>query len=229
MQYQQSSKVTTAANRKVDASFPYGAPAVKAPVGALKDNSRKLTSQKLNPTKCANPFQTNIKACKTTFSQSYVSGSIPCRLQSSASRHSLQWDANAASGFSADLLVVCADGLSETQHPYTLLAPMMFHELLLRAEGCLQMLAPVIEPVSTNIRKAMMSKETFGPALQALAALLQHSGDLLAPQLNKIVPMLARCAKEKAHKDNIYAVLRLIEEQCGPDATKLIKSKIPTY
>ena len=93
---------------------------------AQQSNSRKLSSQRLNPNKSANPFETNVRACKSIFSQSYVTGSIPCRLQSSASRYSLQWDPAAVNGFSPDLLVVCAAGLVEDQHPYSLMAPMMF-------------------------------------------------------------------------------------------------------
>lgn len=215
----------------VGPSFPYGAPPATKPIGAmgLKDPNRTLTAQKLNPHKCANPFQTNVKACKTTFSQSYVSGSIPCRLQSTCSRYQLQWDASAQSGFSPDLLVVCADGLSETQHPYSLMAPMMFHELILRGEGCIELFQPVMEPLCANIRKAMMDKETFGAALNALSILVQNTGNLVLPQLPKVVTLLARGFRDKDHRDNIASLLGLIEMQCGPEATKIIKLKIPTY
>lgn len=212
-------------------SFPYGAPAATKPIGAmgLKDPNRTLSAQKLNPNKCANPFQTNVKACKTTFSQSYVSGSIPCRLQSSCSRYSLQWDANAQGGFSPDLLIVCADGLSETQHPYSLMAPMMFHELVLRAEGCLDMFAPIMEPVVAHLRKAMSAKETFTPALAGLQVLVANSGNLILPHLPKLVMVMSRAYGTKEHRDAIGTALGEIEMQCGPDATKMIKSKIPTW
>jgi hypothetical protein len=210
-------------------SFPLGAPVTKTPIGATKDGRRTLTSQKLNPHKCSNPFQTNVKACKTAFSQSYVSGSIPCRLQSTASKHQLQWDGHAANGFSGDLLIVCSDGLSETQHPYTLLAPMMFSELLLRTEGCFDMLAPYVETICTNLRKAMSSKDTYGAGLAALTQLLQQSGNLLTSQMTKLVPVLARSAKDKKYHDDVSQCLRIYEEVCGPECGKLIKSKLPTY
>ena len=192
-------------------------------------DNRTLSAQRLNPNKCADPFQSSTKKCKTTFSQSYINGSIPCRLQSTASRYFLQWDAPAASGFSPDLLCVCADGLSETEHPHVVLAPMMFHELILRSEGCVEMFAPVIEPIATNIRKALMAQESFDVALSSLSLLLQHTGNLLTPYLQKIVPCLARAFNDKKRRDAVLACLGLMEQQCGLEATKLIKSKIPVY
>ncbi len=105
----------------------------------------------------------------------------------------------------------------------------MFEELLSRTDGCIEMVEPFLEATSTNIRKAMLAKETFGAGLQALDVLLQATGNLLLPQLGKIVPMLARHAKDPTHKDGVLGVLRRMEAQCGPEATKVIKSKIPTY
>jgi hypothetical protein len=192
-------------------------------------DNRTLSAQRLNPNKCADPFASNAKKCKTTFSQSYISGSIPCRLQSTASRYFLQWDAPAATGFSPDLLVVCADGLAETEHPHVVLAPMMFHELILRSEGCVEMFAPVIEPIGAHIRKALMAQESFDLALSSLSLLLQHTGNLLTPQLHKLVPCLARAFNDKKRRDAVLQCLGLMEQQCGLEATKLIKSKIPVY
>lgn len=191
--------------------------------------TKRISAQRLNPNKCTNPFQTNTKKCKTTFSQSYISGSIPCRLHTSASRFHLHWDQGAASGFSPDLLVVCADGLSETEHPFVILAPMMFHELVLRAEGCVDMFLPVLEPITSHIRKAMLAPESFEAALHAFSLILQHTGNLVTPHMAKLVPCLAKHYGDKKKRDSIAAVLGLLEQQCGPEATKLIKTKIPTY
>jgi hypothetical protein len=208
----------------------------KAPVAASSSSASAATpetkpriSQRLNPNKCTDPFQTNTKKCKSTFSQSYISGSIPCRLHTSASKYHLHWDQGATSGFSPDLLVVCADGLSETEHPYVILAPMMFHELVLRAEGCVDMFVPVVEPITSHIRKAMLAPETFEAALHALSLVLQYTGSLLTQHMAKIVPCLAKNYGDKKKRDSIATVLGLLEQQCGPEATKLIKSKIPTY
>lgn len=194
-----------------------------------QQQEKSLSAQRLNPNKCANPFQTNTKRCKSVFSQSYIAGSIPCRLHTSASKYHLHWDQAAASGFSPDLLVVCADGLNETDHPYVVLAPMMFHELVLRAEGCLEMFVPVVEPVTTHIRKALLDSATFDAALSGLHLFIQHTGNLVHPHLVKLVPVLAKAFHDKKRKDSVVAVLGLLEQNCGPDATKLIKSKIPTY
>lgn len=208
---------------------------IAKPVGVSKKtgeavlDNRTLSAQRLNPNKCADPFASNAKKCRTTFSQSYISGSIPCRLQSTASRYFLQWDAPAASGFSPDLLLVCADGLSETEHPYVVLAPMMFHELILRSEGCVEMFAHIIEPIGAHIRKALMANESFDLAINGLTLLLHHTGNLLTPQLVKLVPCLARAFNDKKRRDAVLQCLSLMEAQCGLEATKLIKAKIPVY
>ncbi|CUG90303.1 Hypothetical protein, putative [Bodo saltans] len=208
---------------------PAAAPSSSSTASSATPESKPKISQRLNPNKCTDPFQTNTKKCKSTFSQSYISGSIPCRLHTSASRYHLHWDQGATTGFSPDLLVVCADGLSETEHPYVILAPMMFHELVLRAEGCVDMFVPVAEPITSHIRKAMLAPETFEAGLHALSLVLQKTGSLLTQHMAKIVPCLAKNYADKKKRDSIAAVLGLLEQQCGPEATKLIKSKIPTY
>mmetsp|Transcript_12285 Transcript_12285/g.38216 ORF Transcript_12285/g.38216 Transcript_12285/m.38216 type:complete len:233 (-) Transcript_12285:90-788(-) len=216
-----------------NAAFPYGAP-VK-PVGAAATETKKATEtkalsrQRLDPSKCANPFQTDARKCKTQFSQSYVAGSIPCRLQSTASKHHLQWDAYAQTGFSPDLLVVCCDGLCEDQHPFTLMAPMMLEELVARSEGSAALFAPVIDQIAGHLRKALMSESSFARGLRALQVILGATDDLLLPYLVKIVPCLTKGVRDKNHRDDVLATLGLMEQQCGPEARKIIKSKIPTY
>lgn len=225
------------------AAFPYGAPVkpigttaakpaatAAAPAAAAPATATKsLTRQKYDPTKCANPFQTDARKCKTQFSQSYVSGSIPCRLQSSGSKHYLQWDEYAQTGFSPDLLVVCCDGLCEDVHPFTLMAPMMIDELVARSEGNAGLFAPVLEGLVANLRKALMHEPAFGKALHALQRILLSTDALLLPYLPKLVPCLAKGMRDKTHRDAVLATLGLMEQQCGPDARKVIKAKIPTY
>lgn len=237
-----ATKVTTNAGKSAAAgpAFPYGAP-IK-PIGAeakptttttsaatTAATAGSLTRARLDPSKCANPFQTDARKCKTLFSQSYVSGSIPCRLQSTASRHYLQWDSYAASGFSPDLLVVCIDGLTEDQHPFTLMAPMMVEELIARAEGNASLFAPVLETIVGHLRKALTNEASFAKGLRALSLLLASTENMMMPYLIKIVPCLTKGLRDKDHRDSVLAVLGQMEQQCGADARKIIKSKIPTY
>lgn len=194
-----------------------------------QSNTKKLSTQRLNPARAANPFETNVRMCKTLFSQSYVAGSIPCRLQSTASKHYLQWDAPASTGFSPDLLVVCADGLTEEQHPYCMMAPMMFSELVIRSEGCAELFGPIAEQLVNHLRKAMLQDSSFQRGLAALHLLLEHTRDVLAPHIKTLVPLLARKFRDRNLHDRIVDTLRLMEMQCGPEAAKLIKLKIPTF
>jgi hypothetical protein len=217
-------------------AFPYGAP-VK-PVGAVETkptatttaaSTTSLAKKRLDPNKCANPFQTDARKCKSLFSQSYVSGSIPCRLQSTASRHYLQWDEYAQSGFSPDLFVVCLDGLTEEQHPFTLMAPMMIEELVSRAEGNASLFVPVLDSIVTHLRKALSAEHSFSKGLRALSLVLGSTDAMMLPYLVKIVPCLTKGLRDRDHRDDVLAVLGLMEQQCGPEARKVIKAKIPTY
>ena len=232
-----------------------GGAAKKASPAASSVHQPKMSSSKLDPNRFANPFDTNTRKCKTGFSSAYVNGSIPCRLQTTASRYFLQWEKGAETGFSPDLLAVCADGLVETDHPYVVMAPMMFAELCHRSEGCLDLFPPqVIETIAGHIRTALMAAGTpgasaavksatsaggagcgtgvsiFEGALKALAVFLENTGNLMLPYLAKyIIPALARPFQDRTKREAVGDALRLIEAQCGPEATKIIKAKIPTY
>lgn len=190
---------------------------------------RALSLQRYNPAKCADPFQSNTKKCRTSFAQAYLQGNIPCRLQSSAAKFQIQWDSYALAGFSPDLLVVCADGLCELEHPFVVMAPLMFEELIRRAEGVPDMFAPVIETIAAHIRKALLSENTTAAGLKALLLLAAASGPLLQSSLGKLIPAMAKPLKDKKHSDTVAQCFALFEQNCGPEATKLIKSKIPTY
>jgi hypothetical protein len=202
----------------------------RSPVpNATKKPATKLSSARLDPTKCANPFATSAKAAKTLFSQAYIRGSIPCRLQSTASKHHLQWDKGTESGFSADLLVVCADGLREEVHPYTIMAPMMFGELVERSEGVASMFEPVIDNVVNALRQAMLADSAFGAALKAIDQLIPAAAEVLVPHYQKLIPAMVRKAKDKKHRDNVLATLNMMESVGGKAVTAFIKSKMPTY
>jgi hypothetical protein len=48
-------------------------------------------------------------------------------------------------------------------------------------------------------------------------------------QLQKILPCLSKGLRDKTHRESTYTLLHTIEQKCGPEATKAIKKKIPTY
>ena len=234
------------AQRAAPRAASTGKPAEPAP-------PKTLAAERLNPNKFASPFASNAKKCKSAFSESYISGSIPCRLQTTASRFYLKWDQGAEAGFSPDLLVVCADGLVETEHPYAVMAPMMFLELCLRSQGCAEMFsAEVLSLVCAHIRAAISQgllppaaasgkpptigkqstvNSVLNNALGALEVLLQQAGVTVLPHLAKIIPVLARPfgSSDKALKERVGKTLMAMEDACGSDVTKMIKAKIPTY
>lgn len=205
-------------------------PAPKASAGSAPQHS-KLSNQRYDAAKTADPFATNAKKCKSAFSQSYQLGQLPVRLQSSAAKFHVQWEEYAKAGFSADLLVICAAGLVETQHPYCVLAPMMFEELLGRCEGHAEMLAPITNEICGHLRAALLdaAPAVQAAALKATQLFCQSAGPLMLPQLQKVVPALARQLRDKKNGPQAMLILGTIEQTCGPEATKIIKSKVPTY
>jgi hypothetical protein len=224
----QGTRLDVGTRNSAQAAFPYGAPATAKSAEVSKD-PKKMTRERLNPSKAANPFESNMRKCKTVFSQSYVAGSIPCRLHSTAIKFQLQWEDCAKQGFSPDLLVVCADGLAEEEHPYTIMAIMMYEELVGRAEGCVELFLPVLDTLVAHIRKALLLDHAAGRALNALHLLVASTANQLMPYVAKLVPALSKHFRDKRHKDVVVQIFGLLEQQCGPDASKIIKAKIPTY
>ena len=188
-----------------------------------------ISKKRLDPNPIAHPFQNKVKHCKTTFSQAYISGSIPCRIQSLAKKIYLQWDESAQSGFSGELLVISADGLTETLHPYVVMAPMIFEEMLIRLDGCIELLEPYMEQTIIHLRAALINKDTSKVGLHALRLLLTHSKELCKKFIKRLIPALAQVYRTKVISNEVIEVLHYYESICGTDFRKFIKLKIPTY
>ena len=67
---------------------------------------------------------------KTAFAAVYSRGEIPCRLQHGSVKHKLQGSCAVESVPLDPLLVLCAEGIRETDHPLPFVARTAFAELL---------------------------------------------------------------------------------------------------
>ena len=65
--------------------------------------------------------------------------------------------------------------------------------------------------------------------VEALQILTELVGENITEHIHLVLAQLSKGMNNKKFKDKIYEVLRVLEEQGGPDMIKQIKCKIPTY
>eukprot|EP00762_Andalucia_godoyi_P002044 ANDGO_02483.mRNA.1 hypothetical protein len=211
----------------------------------------RISSQRYDKQKTADPFATK-STQRTTFGTLYNAGGVPCRIQHTTSRMYLAWDTppDRVPDF-ASLFVACADGLRETQHPHVFVAVNAFIQMC-QSEGAYDKIVPLLSRVVPLIKTAMSAAPTssttssaaaskgigntakatdltFENALNALSALSACVGPALLDHFSAVLQALNKKFSDKLYAARITDVLQNIEEMCGPEASKIIKAKIPTY
>eukprot|EP01028_Stygiella_incarcerata_P008878 TRINITY_DN39990_c0_g1_i1.p1 TRINITY_DN39990_c0_g1~~TRINITY_DN39990_c0_g1_i1.p1 ORF type:complete len:169 (-),score=38.41 TRINITY_DN39990_c0_g1_i1:11-517(-) len=135
---------------------------------STSSTTKRFTATRLDKHEAVDAFSRSGKK-KTTFSEVYSAGGIPCRIQHSATKMSISWDHDPSELSYDPLLLYVVEGLRETQHPYVFIAPQALEELL-EAGGAAEKVIPLLPKVVGHIRMAMMAKEksSFDNALRAL-------------------------------------------------------------
>lgn len=189
---------------------------------------RRISTQKLDVHKAADPFALKSKH-KTNFGSIYQSGGLPCRVNSSQ-RIFLQWDVPPVRLDYNPLIIVCAEGLLETEHPFVFVAPTAFVQLC-EADDATEKIVPLIGKIVPHIRAALAasSEKTFDAILQSLMALAAVCGPYLTEHLGSVLAPLNKKIFEKGFAEKITNALQTIEGHCGPESGRVIKAKIPTY
>lgn len=184
-------------------------------------------SDKLNP-KTIDPFK-NTKN-KTPFESVYSSGGIPCRLVHGSVKHKLQWNQSPQEVPFDPILVLLAEGLRETVHPYNFVARIGFKELLETSEAGDRAI-PLIPRLIPPLRAALCHSDAavFSAGLEAVGQLSNVVGPELNPHLKVLLPPVAKQCMGKKHREDIIDVLQLLEQNGGRDSLPIIKSKVPTY
>jgi hypothetical protein len=104
---------------------------------------------------------------------------------------------------------------------------------LLDAPGSAEKLIPVLKAISLPLRAGLCSKntDTFITALDAVKKIAQLVGDHLIPHLGLLLPPISSrvISNDAKLRDLIYETLAICEAECGEDALKLIRSRVPTY
>lgn len=184
-------------------------------------------SDKVNP-RTVDPFKDSKK--KSAFATVYNNGGIPCRLMHGSVKHRLAWSQPVDSVPFDPVLVLLAEGVCETVHPYSFVARVGFQELLTASDASSKTI-PLLPKLAAPLRAALVSAcdDVFAAGMQAVVQLSAVVGPALNPHLKVLLTSVSRQMMNKKHQDHITTALQQIEENCGQDCVPIIKSKIPTY
>ena len=195
---------------------------------SVKESSPCRPSERLNP-KTIDPFKNNVEKL-STFAAVYSNGGVPCRLQHGSVKHKIQWEMPIENLSFDPLLVIMAEGLRETKHPYNFLACQGFHEMLEQPDAGVKTV-PILPKLIRPLRLALSSQNTevFFKTLDAIVQLSNVVGKELNLHLKGLMAMISRKMMEKNNKERITHSLQEIESNCGQACLAIIKSKVPTY
>lgn len=197
---------------------------------AVSSGWSELPSARLKSVKCADPFASKADQFKTKFGSVFNSGGIPCRLYHGAANVSLKWDKDPSLLEFDPLLVTCAEGLCETEHPYAFASRACFGELLASENGGAKA-TPLVHLIVPSLRAALVSpnKKVFAGGLEAVIQLSDATRDALNPHIHVLVVQMNKRNSDKELAPTILKAMQSLEEQGGPQAFAVIKSKVPTY
>jgi len=189
----------------------------------------KLSTARLDPHKFSSPFASTAKA-KTSFTEAYGRGDLPCRIEHHTSRMSLAWSHPVERLDYNGLLPLCFDGLRETKHPYAYIARQAVTDML-SAEGAEAKTVPVLDQLIPGLRMAMTDKDenVCKAALSTLGQLSAVVKAELDQHLHHFLTTLNRRLSEKKFREPVEELLQQLEQNGGKDVSKMIKQKIPTY
>lgn len=185
-----------------------------------------LPSSKLTSIKTVDPFSTK-KKFKTKFGAVYEAGEVPCNVNHGSVKNKLHWKIPPENLQYNPLLIQCAEGLKETDFPFTFLSRTAFKEML-EAQGGPEKAEPLVGPILVHFRAALSDRDQ-GVVEAVMDALMQLSAAVGASLNEYISPILVQLTKRPALKVKATMVLEVLEENGGEMAYRIIKSKVPTY
>lgn len=205
--------------------------AVSAPRAWVAAVMSAKISARLSPHKQANPW--GVQRCATPLSALYQSGGFPARINHGSISSKLEWqvDIEDVDGFDFGLLVTCAEGIAETQHPFTFIARSGYRDLLRTtraAEEAVALLPRLVGPLRANL--CHRSDEVFTAGLAAIRELSAVVGPALNPFLHHLLVQIQKKSfTSAAFASDILETFMTLEENGGAEARSLIAAKVPTY
>ena len=194
---------------------------------------QRLSEQRFDKHRAANPFATNTVKHKTGFSAAFAGGGLPARINhDSGVRQKLTWSLPLEQLNYDPLLLTFFEGLCETSHPYVFVARKGIEDLL-AAPGATQKSAPLVGQIVPLVRKALLSKApgVFDATLVAIAQLSPVVGPALNPHLPHLLVQVSKYVLTGPAKTRelVQEVLTAMEENGGEEAHHAIKKKVPTW
>ena len=186
-------------------------------------------TEKLRSIKLGDPFKVGNKH-KTNFGYVYSAGGIPCRIEHGTVSMKLIWSIPPESLDYDPILITCFEGLLETVHPYSFVAKQCIRELLL-AKGADKKVLPLLGRIINPLKEGLKCNlpEIFCEAMNDLELI----SDLVKESLNKYLHFFLLDINKRSfqmhYKERVFEVLRTLEQNGGPEASKEIKKRIPTY
>lgn len=94
----------------------------------------------------------------TRFAEEYARGTLPCHIDHGTCKNRIAWSALPEEVLSRrdELLVLCADGLQETRHPYATVARLAFQDLAAMG-GCTPVADEQLRRVMAALRSALVA------------------------------------------------------------------------
>eukprot|EP00668_Euglena_longa_P033551 GGOE01043136.1.p1 GENE.GGOE01043136.1~~GGOE01043136.1.p1 ORF type:complete len:256 (+),score=66.20 GGOE01043136.1:110-769(+) len=189
----------------------------------------KLSRLRFDSKKFANPFATKAKH-RTPFGEAAQEGSLPFHIQHKARDMALSWTVPIESVNFERLLPLCFEGLREKQHPYNFLAKQAVQEML-DCEAAAPRVVPLLPVLLPSLKAALGegNPELTQTCLRTLSRLSDLTGPALDPHLNQFLTLLNRMLTERKTRQVVEDLLSRFLQNGGPEAPKLIKSKVPTF
>jgi len=166
----------------------------------------------------------------SVFASVYSSGSIPCRLVHGSVKHSLSWSQPIETVNFDPTLVLLAEGIRETVHPYSFVARVGFQQLL-QVYNARQLVLPVLNKLIPPLRTALSATDdsVFLAGLAATVQLSAVAGPALNPHLKVLLTSVSRHMMNRKHREQITTSLQELEQNGGQECVSIIKSRVPTY
>lgn len=207
--------------------------AIKPSASAAKQPAKSWTeapSARIKAIKCADPFASKASAFKTRFGSVFHAGEVPCRLHHGAVNVKLHWTRDPSTLNYDPLLVTCAEGLLETEHPYAYASRAILSELLAQ-ENAAPKTIPLTSRMVPSIRAALLSsnRAIFEGGVEAARQLSEVVGEALNEHIHVFVVQMNKRSSDRDFAPKIMKALQTFEEMGGPAAYKVIKAKVPTY
>jgi hypothetical protein len=166
-------KVSNTSNKNQNQNAIKGFGVINKNINNPKKTEYDKPSLKYSHIKSSDPFAVG-KKHKTNFGYVYSAGGIPCRIEHGSVRLKLKWDIEPDSKYILlileldydPILLVCFEGLLETDHPYNFASRQCIKEML-KAPGAYDKVVPIISKIINPLRMALSTNnETYSDTLE---------------------------------------------------------------